>query len=105
MSFRTLRIILWARGAIMRAELAAIRKKSRLMLAVLGGFCLGYLAVGYYLFYTGLVFLHAFPLVGSLLAQRILYLIFGFFFVMLVFSNLIIGYSTLFKSRETTWLL
>jgi hypothetical protein len=46
-----------------------------------------------------------FPLVGALLSQRILFLIFGFFFVMLVFSNLIIGYSTLFKNRETQWML
>ena len=51
---------------------------------------------------AGLNFLYHFPLVGTLLSQRILYLIFGFFFVMLVFSNLIIGYSTLFKNRETT---
>ena len=53
----------------------------------------------------GLNFLYRFPLVGSLLSQRLIYLVFGFFFIMLVFSNLIIGYSTLFKSRETTWLL
>ena len=66
---------------------------------------LGYLGLGYWLFFEGLNFLYRFPLVGSLLSQRILYLIFGFFFVMLVFSNLIIGYSTLFKSRETTWML
>jgi len=105
MSFRSLRIILWARATIVRAEIAAVRKKSRLMVAVLGGFCLGYLAVGYYLFYTGLVFLHRFPLVGGLLAQRILYLIFGFFFAMLVFSNAIIGYAGLFKNRETDFLL
>jgi ABC-2 type transport system permease protein len=104
-AFRILRIILWARLASIRAELVDLRKKSRLMLAVLGAFCLGYLAVGYYLFYTGLVFLHHVPLVGSLLAQRLLYLVFGFFFVMLVFSNAIIGYAGLFKNRETAFLL
>ena len=105
MSFRILRLLLWARGVTMRSELAALRKKSRLMLAVLGGFCLGYLAVGYYIFHSGLLFLHRFPLVGSLLAQRLLYLIFGFFFAMLVFSNAIIGYASLFKNRETNFLL
>ena len=56
-------------------------------------------------FYHGLQFIFAFPAVGALLSQRILFLIFGFFFVMLVFSNLIIGYSTLFKNRETNWFL
>jgi len=105
MSLRILRLILWARFVSIRAELADLRKKSRLMLVVLGGFCLGYLAAGYYLFYSGLVFLHRFPLVGSLLTQRLLYLIFGFFFAMLVFSNAIIGYASLFKNRETNFLL
>ena len=40
-----------------------------------------------------------------MLAERILYLIFGFFFLMLVVSNLIIGYSTLFKNNEAQWFL
>ena len=75
------------------------------MIGILGGFIIGYLALGYWMFFEGLNFLYRFPLVGSLLSQRLIYLVFGFFFIMLVFSNLIIGYSTLFKSRETTWLL
>jgi ABC-2 type transport system permease protein len=105
MSPRVFRLLLWTRFAAMRAELTALRKKSRLMMAVLGGFCLGYLAVGYFLFYSGLVFLYRYPVVGSLLAQRLLYLIFGFFFAMLVLSNAIIGYASLFKNRETSFLL
>jgi ABC-2 type transport system permease protein len=105
MSFRILRLILWARFTSLRAAVADLRRKSRLMLAVLGGFCLGYLAVGYYLFYRGLVFLHGVPLFGSILAQRLLFLIFGFFFAMLIFSNAIIGYASLFKNRETDFLL
>jgi ABC-2 type transport system permease protein len=105
MLFRVLRLILWARLVTIRSELAAVRKKSRLMLTVLASFCLGYLALGYYLFYEGLIFLRRFPVVGSLLAQRLLFLIFGFFFAMLVFSNAIIGYANLFRNRETTFLL
>ncbi len=105
MSFRVLRLVLWARLLTVRAELAAVRKKSRLMIVVLGAFCAGYLGVGYYLIYTGLSFVHRLPLVGSLLAQRILYLVFSFFFAMLIFSNAIIGYASLFKNRETNFLL
>ena len=102
---RVLRLILWARLVSIRTELAALRKKSRLMLAVLASFCLGYMAVGYYLFDVGLLFLRHFPVVGSLLAQRLLFLIFGFFFAMLVFSNAIIGYANLYRNRETSFLL
>ncbi len=102
---RFFRLLLWVQWRSFLARLRGIRRESPLLLVVLAGFVLGYLAVGYWLFFAGLKYLHNFPLVGSLLSQRILYLIFGFFFVMLVFSNLIIGYSTLFKSRETTWFL
>ncbi len=102
---RFFRLLLWVQWRTLLARVRGIRRESPLLLFVLGGFVLGYLAVGYWLFHAGLNYLHNFPLVGSLLMQRILFLIFGFFLVMLVFSNLIIGYSTLFKSRETTWFL
>ena len=102
---RLFRLLLWVHWRSFLARLRGIRRESPLLVVVLAAFVLGYLAVGYWLFNAGLGYLHHFPLVGSLLSQRILYLIFGFFFVMLVFSNLIIGYSTLFKSRETTWFL
>ncbi len=66
---------------------------------------LGYVGIGYWLFHAGLGLVYNVPVFGHLLSQRLIFLIFGFFFVMLVFSNLIIGYSTLFRNRETTWFL
>ncbi len=99
------RLLLWVHWRTFLARLRGLRQEAPLLPAVLAAFVLCYLGVGYWLFHTGLNYLHHFPLVGSLLSQRLLYLIFGFFFVMLIFSNLIIGYSTLFKSRETTWFL
>jgi len=104
-TLRMFRLLLWVHWRTWLARWRSVWRKSPALVAVLAGFVLGYLALGYWLFFEGLNFLYRFPLVGSLLSQRILYLIFGFFFVMLVFSNLIIGYSTLFKSRETSWLL
>ena len=104
-TLRLLKLLLWVEWRSFLARMRTIRKESPLLLFVLGGFILGYLGVGYVLFYAGLDYLYQFPLVGALLSQRILFLIFGFFFVMLVFSNLVIGYSTLFKNRETQWFL
>jgi ABC-2 type transport system permease protein len=98
-------LMLWMHWRALVAQVRGVRRQSPLLLIVLGGFIAGYLLVGYWLFYTGLHFLYHFPLVGALLSQRILFLIFGFFFVMLMFSNLIIGYTTLFRNRETQWLL
>lgn len=104
-TFQLFRLLSWVQWRSFTARWRGIWQKSPFMLVILAGFVFGYFALGYWLFYEGLNFLYRFPLVGSLLSQRLLYLVFGFFFIMLVFSNLIIGYSTLFKGRETTWLL
>ena len=99
------RLLLWMHWRTLLARLRGLRQQSSLLLFVLGAFVAGYLGVGYWLFHFGFNYIQRFPLVGALLSERILFLIFGFFFVMLIFSNLIIGYSTLFKNRETAWLL
>ncbi len=96
---------MWTHWRALIAQVRGVRRQSPLLLFVLSGFVAGYLLVGYWLFRTGLQFLYNFPLVGALLSQRILFLIFGFFFVMLMFSNLIIGYTTLFKNSEAQWFL
>jgi ABC-2 type transport system permease protein len=102
---RLFRLLLWVQWRTFVTRWRGVWEKSPPMILLLVGFVIGYLTLGYWLFYGGLNFLYRFPLVGSMLSQRLIHLVFGFFFVMLVFSNLIIGYSTLFKNRETSWLL
>jgi len=105
-TFRELfHLLMWVQWRSLLARLRGLREQSPWLILLLVGFVLGYLALGYWLFRWGLEFLYNFPLVGALLSQRILFLIFGFFFVMLVFSNLIISYTTLFKNHESQWLL
>ncbi len=104
-TLRLFRLLLWVHWRSLLARVRGLRKRSPLLPALLVGFIVGYLLLGYFLFHHGLRFIYTYPAIGALLSQRILYLIFGFFFVMLVFSNLIIGYSTLFKNRETNWFL
>ena len=104
-TLRLFRLLLWVYWRSLLARVRGLRRRSPLLPLLLVGFVLGYLLLGYFLFHKGLDFLFGFPAVGALLAHRILFLIFGFFFVMLTFSNLIIGYSTLFKNRETNWFL
>ncbi|MGC3988504.1 MAG: hypothetical protein QM796_02230 [Chthoniobacteraceae bacterium] len=104
-TLRIFRLLLWVHWRSLLARVRGVRQQSRLMLFVLALFVAGYLLLGYWLFKIGLGFLYHFAIVGSLLLQRILFLIFGFVFLMLIFSNLVIGYTTLFKNRETSWLL
>jgi ABC-2 type transport system permease protein len=102
---RMFRLFFWLHWRSFLARAAKSRRESPLLGFVLLAFIAGYLMLGFVLFKGGLNYLYRFPLIGSLLAERILDLVFGFFFVMLVVSNVIVGYTTLFKNQETQWFL
>jgi ABC-2 type transport system permease protein len=105
-SFRDLfNLLMWVHWRSLVASVRGLRRQSPFLIVLLVAFVLGYLVLGYLLFRWGLHFLYHFPLFGALLSARILFLIFGFFFIMLVFSNLIIGYSMLFRNSETEWMM
>ncbi|MDB6039915.1 MAG: hypothetical protein JWM99_3756 [Verrucomicrobiales bacterium] len=86
-------------------RLASIREQSQLFLTVIMLFIVGYLALSFWLFYRGLHFISAFPGLGTLLTERLLYLLFAFLFVLLLFSNIVISHTNFFRNRETTFLL
>src|SRR5262245_2036480 len=86
-------------------RLTAIREQSRLLTFVIGLFVFGYLGLAYWLFLMGLKFVARFPGLGTLLMERLLYLLFAFLFVLLLLSNLVISYTNLFRNREASFLL
>ncbi len=86
-------------------KLAVVRSQSRLLSFFVGGFMVGYVFVAFALFYWGLEFVKRFPGLGDVLTERLLFLMFACLFVMLLFSNLVIGYTNLFRNRESTFLL
>ncbi|MES2706438.1 MAG: hypothetical protein V4726_07530 [Verrucomicrobiota bacterium] len=91
-----------------RVLMAKVRnnlKHSRLMCLTIGLFLTGYLIVGYFLFQKGLNYISSVPGVGLLLLERVIYMVFFFFFAMLVFSNAVLLYSSIFRGKETSWLL
>ncbi|MBI3417598.1 MAG: hypothetical protein HY043_20090 [Verrucomicrobia bacterium] len=85
-------------------RLQAIRQQSRLLTAVIGLFIVGYVAVSFWLFYRGFKFVGTFPGLGTLLTERLVYLLFAFLFALLLLSNLVISYTNLFRNRETVFL-
>ncbi|MEM7144363.1 MAG: hypothetical protein AAF591_04465 [Verrucomicrobiota bacterium] len=87
------------------SRLAELVNRSRLMTATLGLFLVGYLVIGYLLFAKGLIFIQRLPAVGTILGERILYMIFFFVFIMLILSNAVVQFGSLFRSKETDWLL
>ena len=86
-------------------RLRSVGENSKLLTGVIAAFILGYAWFSYFLFSLGLRFVQKFPGLDTLLTERLLYLLFAFFFLLLLFSNLIISYTNLFRNKETVYLL
>jgi ABC-2 type transport system permease protein len=86
-------------------RLRSIREQSRLLTGVIFLFLVGYFALAYWLFYAGLRFIARFPGLGTVLTERLMFLLFAFLFILLLLSNLVISYTNLFRNRETSFLL
>lgn len=86
-------------------RLKSVREQSRLLTAIISLFLGGYVTVSFWLFYRGLRFIAAFPGLGSVLTERLLYLLFAILFTLLLLSNLVIGYTNFFRNRESTFLM
>jgi ABC-2 type transport system permease protein len=86
-------------------KLKAIGEQSRLLTAVIFLFIGGYSVLAYGLFVVGLRFLARFPGLGTVLTERLMFLLFAFLFVLLLLSNVVISYTNLFRNRETSFLL
>lgn len=86
-------------------RILAIRQQSRLLTFLIGVFIFGYWILAYLLFEKALRFAGAFPGLGMLLVERMIYLLFAFLFGLLLLSNLLISYTNLFRNRETAYLL
>ena len=106
-SYRAAPLLLLLRVNTLQAwrRLMAIREQSRLLSFVIALFVVGYLVLAFWLFLLGLKFVATFPGLGTMLIERLLYLLFAFLFVLLLLSNLVISYTNLFRNREAHFLL
>jgi ABC-2 type transport system permease protein len=85
-------------------RLKTVRATSSLLASSIGLFVVAYLTLSFLLFRRGLEFLNNFPALGEVLTERLFYLLFVFLLILLVFSNLVIGYTNFFRNRETSYL-
>ena len=86
-------------------RLKAVGQQSKLLTGLIGLFIGCYAFLAFALFRAGLKFLGAFPGLGLVLTERLMFLLFAFLFFMLLFSNLVIGYTNLFRNKETSFLM
>jgi ABC-2 type transport system permease protein len=86
-------------------KVGSVHRQSLVHLLALLLFVLVYMWLAYWLVNVGLRFLQRFPGLGTLLMERMFYLLFALLFFLLLTSNLIIGFSNFFRSREVAFLL
>lgn len=80
-------------------------KSNRTMVLTISIFLISYAVVTCLLVGRGLTFVQSVPLLGPLLTERLIYMLFFAFFLMLVVSNATITGMGLFRRNETGWLL
>lgn len=86
-------------------KMGSLRHQSRLLTSVIVVFVASYLVLAFLLFKVGLRFLYHFPPLGTLLVERLMFLLFFFLFALLLLSNLVISYTNFFRNREAAFLL
>lgn len=99
-------LLLLARVNLLQSwrRVKTIHSTSGVLASSIGLFVVGYLALSFFLFRRGLHFLSSFPALGDVLTERLFYLLFVFLLILLLFSNLVIGYTNFFRNRETFYL-
>src|SRR5580698_5348790 len=85
-------------------RLKSIHTTSSLLASSIGLFVVAYLTLSFLLFRSGLRFLKNFPALGDILTERLFLLLFVFLLILLLFSNLVVGYTNFFRNRETHFL-
>ena len=56
------------------------------------------------LFWAGLRYVSKFPGLGDLLIEHLVFLLFAMLFMLLLFSNVVVGYTNMFRNQETRFL-
>jgi ABC-2 type transport system permease protein len=92
-----------AQGRVLMHRARIGLKENRLLTLTIATFLMVYAVAAYLLVGRGIQFIHQLPLLGPLLTERLVHLMFFFFFVMLVISNATITGMGLFRRKETGW--
>ncbi|MEM6278830.1 MAG: hypothetical protein AAF733_05080 [Verrucomicrobiota bacterium] len=98
-------LLLRVHARITKAKVSNSLKHSRLMTGTIVLFLVAYTIVAYWLFSEGLEYVARLPAAGSLLSDRLIYVMFFCFMMMLIFSVAVTSYISLYRNRDTRWLL
>ncbi|MFH1061453.1 MAG: hypothetical protein V1747_01020 [Candidatus Omnitrophota bacterium] len=100
---RVLKHIYITRTRLLANKLRGIGRHSKLKIFVVAIMAIGLFAGIFYVPYRAFLFLESLGHFGLVIIDRLLFLLFMGLFIMLIFSNCIISYSSAYKARETAY--
>lgn len=92
------------RLGMLKHAIGSIREHSRLKIVVVSASVIMLFGGMFWAAFEAFVFLEKMAGVGVIIIDRLFYLLYFSIFVMLVFSNIIVSYSTINRSKETAFL-
>ena len=82
-------------------SLSTLKKQSYLKVFFVSFCSIIFLALEFFICYRVFLFINDFEDVGPIILERLLYLFYFSLFLMLIFSNAIVSYSAVYRSKET----
>lgn len=86
---------------IIKNSIGTLKRQSYLKISFVLFCSIIFLLAEFFICYYAFSFIRDFPGVGSIVSERLMYLFYFALFLMLIFSNAIVGYSTIYRSRDT----
>jgi len=100
-----LAILMASRATAIRNSIAQLRRHSRLKLLTIAAAGTSVWSILFVVFFSGFRFIHKFPAIEDQLNEYLFALFYLSLFLMLLFSNGIISFSSLFRSAESRFLM
>ena len=96
--------LLWANGLQMWRRLLDSVTQSSALTGIIIILLVFYPLISAGMFWGGLKYLSKFPGLGNLLIERLVFLLFAILFMLLLFSNVVVGYTNMFRNDESRFL-
>ncbi len=97
---------LWqAKGMMIKNNILSIGRHSKLKIGFILTLSSIFLGGGFFILHNMLSFLYSLAPLGPILIDRLLSFFFLILFLMLIFSNIIVSFSTLYQSKEVDFLI
>ncbi len=88
-----------------RSRFLLALRESRLKTATVSVFLVVYMVSAFVLLNHGFGFVENLPAAGSLIADRLIHVVFFGFMIMLIFSSAVTAYIAIYRGRDMAWLL